>query len=407
MKKTLKTILKIVLVIVVLLVVALIAMYNIYRKDPNILLTHFTTPLKLDEAKDIKFKYDSSMVTGRKTIPVFMFDPEDDSPYRFTISNIETDEGVHLSMNVCDIDLNDYIYTEQVDDNGDLTGTEYFSSGTKCFVIVSPVAMEEKEKYSGSFTIEVTRSTEDELTKAKVAEPSYLTVRQDEKTSLMFTPPETGFYRFTASIESKDEKSGYAYIDSIKTGNNDEVKQSGGICWLEKDKFYYIWVSTNDLINLTANVSVVCDKLDTIDVDSPSSNKISDDTIIVFKAPESGNYAVYSQSDGKTVGSVYDERGFMLNYDEDSGGPLSGNKNDYALILQAEKGDTYIIYSGGTFNDCNIVITGYKGDGSSLGPEDIEPLKQDEEKDENKNGEITEEKAEEKTEDKAEDKSTE
>lgn len=309
MKKTLKTILKIILIIIAILVVALIVMYNIYRKDPNILLTHFTKQLKLNEAKDISFKYDSSkVISRRKIIPVFMFDPEDDSPYKFTISNIETDENVHLSMNVCDIDLNDYISTEQVDENGNLTGTEYFSAGTKCFIIVSPVSLDETEKYSGSFTIEVTKSTEDELTKAKVAESVYLTLRQDEKTSLMFTPPETGFYRFTPSIESKGEESGYAYVDSIKTGNNKEVKQSGGICWLEKDQFYYIWISTNDLSNLTANVSVICEKMDTINVDSPASNKITNDTIIVFKAPEDGNYAVYSQSDGNTDAAVYDER---------------------------------------------------------------------------------------------------
>ena len=106
--------------------------------------------------------------------------------------------------------------------------------------------------------------------------------------------------------------------------------------------------------------------------DSAGSLKVEGETVIHFKPKKGANYAIYSVSDGNVNGAVYDENGFPLNKDNNSGGTLSENKDDFALVLQAKDKTLYLIHVSGEFKDCTVYIAEYTGDGTSLGPDDIE-----------------------------------
>ena len=52
-------------------------------------------------------------------------------------------------------------------------------------------------------------------------------------------------------------------------------------------------------------------------------------------------------------------------------GTLSENKEDFALVLQAQDDVLYLIHVNGEFKECSVTIAEYTGDGTSLGPDDI------------------------------------
>ena len=58
-------------------------------------------------------------------------------------------------------------------------------------------------------------------------------------------------------------------------------------------------------------------------------------------------------------GAVYDENGFPLNKDNNSGGMLSENKDDFALVLQAKDKTLYLVHISGEFKDCTVQVTNF------------------------------------------------
>lgn len=376
MKKKNKIIITLLILVVVL---SGLFSYNLYRKDPNLLYKRIIKHISLNKEKDVSFDYAAGKNKGKGKIPVYVFNPKEDGSYAFTISDIETSEDIYLTMSVCDMNLNDYILADNTADHSDqISGSEYFNAGTKCLIIIDAVSAEDLDRYSGSFSIEVTRSNEDlKPAELKVSSPVSVTVTNDEKASVHFVPESDGFYRFTAELLSQNNDSGYASVESIKTDRNKTVKDKDGICWLDKGEEYYAWISAAELSNPTAVAMVNVDSMETFETSETGSYDIDASSVIVFKANDTENYAVYSESDGEVMGSVYDKKGFQLNFDSNSGGPLSGNENDFAFVLQAQKGQTYAILADGEFSKCRIVITEYTGDGRSLGKEDVAPLSEE------------------------------
>ena len=365
-----------ILVISALLIVitAALMLYDAVRTDPNFILKKTTTVLSEGKTENVTFSNNRRFITGRYKIPVFSFIPDETAEYDFAITDISSDADVLLTMNVTDKHLTDYIAADNEDDPaGDMSGTAYLTEGTRCFIIIEPVCADEDKRCTGSFSITVTKAAE-EIPPAEITleEAAVITVNTDEQTAGVFRPEESGYYRFVSEVVSANEKAAYSGITSVTSSDSKEVKVTEGICDLEGGKEYFIWVTTEDVRGKTADVKVSCKRIDIMKAEKPGSYLIARDTIIQFKASETIPIAVYSGSDGDMTATVYDSNRFPLSSDDDSGEQISGNPKDFALVFQAQEKNVYWIFAEGKFTDCRIVITRYTGDGTSIGPQDIE-----------------------------------
>ena len=355
--------------------------YDAVRNDPNILLKKISTVLQEDSTVDVQYTIKSGKrgLLRKNKLPLYSFTPEESGEYTFSVSDVVSEEDVFLSLQVMDSHLNNYLSTDNMDDRGSFSDTAFLNKGSICYVIMEAASENDREEFSGSFSLSVSKASEDnrpaEITET---EPAVIKVREDNQTAAMFAPAESGFFRFESRVISKD-RSASSGISSVKTTDNKEIKRAEGICWLEGGKDYYVWVSAHDLSGDTAETEVSCKRIESFSTDQPGEYSINGDTIIEFTSPETKNLAVYSVSDGDARCLVYDGKGFPLNADEDSGGDLSGNDKDFALVIQAQKKELYLIYTGGQFNECSIVIADYYGDGSSVGEDDIPEEPQEEE----------------------------
>lgn len=278
-------------------------------------------------------------------------------------------------LNVMDESMTDYIVTNNYksDDKSTLTGSVYLTEGHSCYVIVEPFPETERDHFEGSFKVSVSRSEEKDMpAEVTLEEAAAVTVGTEEQASVLFRPAESGYYKFSSRITSKEDKSGSSDIMSVTSSDKKEINTYKGICSLEADREYYVWVSTFETQGKSADVEVRCRKVESMTAEEEGSFDITGDTIIQFKAVSSRPIAVYSVSDGNTEAEVFDSKGFPVSSDDDSGGPISGNDKDFALVMQVQEKNEYWIYAGGDFTECRIYITGYIGDGTSVGPDDIE-----------------------------------
>ena len=366
---------KILFAIAVILVLGLVFSASYYRSDPNLILKKLTKKISLDETQEVEFDYSKKNLLRKNYIPVFVFTAPEDGEYSFAVTDISTDDNVFMTMSVSDEEMNEYFSSDNFEEhNGDVSGTEYFAEGSKCLIILDALSPDEEagDRYKGSLKVTVSKAEAAGPAVLSVDAPVTVSTGQDELTSVQFTPQETGLYRFDTQISSKKEKSGFSTVSSVKTNDKDEVKLTEGICYLEEGTDYYVWVTASELTGKKADVTVSCKNIPVIETDSPGSFSISEETVINFAPKKSDNYAVWSVSDGNVEASVYDEEGFPLNRDNNSGGTLSENEKDFALVLQAKDGVIYLIHADGKFSECTVNIARYTGDGTSLGPDDIE-----------------------------------
>ena len=373
----------------VLLLLALAALltlapygYDAVRNDPNLLLKKISTVLTEGSPVDVKYtiKPGKRKILFRNRLPLYSFTPEESGEYTFAVSDIVSEEDVFLSLQVMDNHLNNYLSTDNANDHSDsFSDTVFLNEGSICYIIIDAASESDKEEYSGSFSLSVTKAAE-ESKPAEVTEtePAVIKLTEDSQTAVLFVPDESGFFRFTSRIVSRD-KTASSVISSVKTTDNEEIKRAEGICRLEGGKEYYVWVSAQDLSTGAVRAKVRCSRINSVSTDQPGEYRISGDTIIEFTSPETKNLAVHSVSDGDVRCLVYDSRGFPLNSDDDSGGDLTGNEKDFALVVQAQRKTSYLIYVYGHFNECDVVITDYNGDGSSVGEDDIPEEHQEEE----------------------------
>ena len=368
--------------------------YDVVRNDPNLVLKKIATDLKEDSTVDVTYAYKPSDedIFSRDRIPLYSFTPEESGDYTFSVSNVVSDEEAFLSLEVSDSHFNNYLSIDNMDDiGGEFSDTVFLNGKSKCYVLIEPFSEDGREEYSGSFSLNVKRASGEEgppvITES---EPAVIRVREDSQTAALFDPEESGFFRFESRVISRD-KSASSAISSVNTADNEEIKRSEGICYLEAGKEYYVWTSATDLSRSSVKAEVSCKRIDTLITDQTGEYSISGDTIIEFTAQDAKNLVIYSVSDGNIRCCVYDSMGFPLNSDDDSGGDLSGNKKDFALVMQAQAKMTYLIYTEGQFSECSIVIAEYAGDGSSIEKDSIRTGTEDEntkeEKTENENAE--------------------
>ena len=367
--------------LIALTVIAVLAPYPIdaIRNDPNLLLKKIAKELTEEAKIDVSYRYKTDVI-GRKKIPLLSFTPEESTAYTFTVSDIVSEDDVFLSMEVADSHFNNYLSADNADDpRGDIEDTVFLTERSACYVVVEAISAGDRDNYSGSFSISVAKAAENarpnEVTET---EPAIVRISEDSQNAVLFVPEESGLFSFSSKIISKD-KAASSSISSITSADGKEVKRAEGICSLEGGKEYYVWVSADELSKKKVNALVNCKRVETLDADQPGEYIINKGTVMKFTSVETQNLAVYSISDGNVRCAVYDDMGFPINNDSNSGGELSGNENDFALVIQAQAGSKYLIYTDGKYTESKIVIARYIGDGSSLGPDDIEISEPEEE----------------------------
>lgn len=357
-----------------------------FNKDPNYRLKKIALPVKEGMTEEVSMRYNSMLpVTGHSV--VFEFKPSETAEYEFTLSDITCDEDVTLRMTVMDENMSEYTDVSTADtgtaESGDPAASDE-SSGTyscrvilqkksTCYIGIDSESAENRSRYKWKCSFKVEKSPEEEKP-ADIADGQKVSIKlkPDEKKSLLFTPAETGYYKFDAEVVA-GSKSGYAAVNTVTDDNHSEVDVTEGLCMLTAGTQYYIWVSAYD-IRKPVDTEVSCRSVGSSAFDGGTEVSLTGESVIEYTADADGTIAIYSVSDGDPDVSVYDSDGFPLRNDKGSGAEISGNEHDFAVVIDASAGDVYRIFVSGTFTDCRIIRAKYKGDGSSLGPDDIEPI---------------------------------
>ena len=376
---------KIIIAIVALLALVFIFSLSVYKSDRNLFIKKFTKKISLDETAEVEFDYGKKTYIRRSYIPVYLFTSPEDGEYTFSVTDINTEEDVFITMTVCDTDLNEYFSSDNFEEhNGDVSGSEFISKDNKCLLIIDAVSNKDgsKDRYTGSLKVTVSKKEDAKPLELTEENPVTVNTGNEEMTSVMFAPKETGYYRFETKILSGKDENGFSSIAAIKDSDNKEVKVTENISYLEGGVEYYVWIGASELSKKSADISVSCSMVNTIKADSPGSFELDEETIIGFKPKKGANYVIYSSSEGNVDGAVYDDKGFPLNKDDNSGGTLSENKEDFALVLQAKDKTLYLIHISGKFDKCTVNIAEYIGDGTTLGPDDIKQPSSDTEDEE-------------------------
>lgn len=355
-----------------------------FNGDPNFLLKKSAVVVKEGKAVKVSERYNSMVpVSGRTNM--FMFTPSETAEYQFTLSDINCDEDISLSMIVMDESMSEYAGVSSADADTDASGQDQeagdgtlscrvsLQKNSICYIGIDAESSENSSRYSWEYSLTVTKAPEEEAPAEITTDQKVrISLKADEKKCLLFTPAETGYYKFDAEIVA-GSKAGYAGIDSVTLDNNAEEAVTDGLCHLEAGQEYYVWVAAYD-IRKTAKADVSCRMIGSAAFDGTAEVQIANESVIEFTADEDGLTVIYSVSDGNPDVTVYDADGFPLRNDNDSGAEISENEHDFAVVIDAAAGDVYRIFVSGRFSDCRVIRARYTGDGTTLGPDDIEQI---------------------------------
>ena len=369
------------------------------RHDPVFMLKMSSIELNADETVEITYSSDKSYLDGRTFIPVMHFSPDETKEYTFIVSDIDNsydddkdnandndkgsddDRDACLILNVIDEDFADYITVGADDDQGDsdkagiqnvLSGTALLNADKDYYVIVEAAGISELSEFAGSFSITVAEAKKQEQPPVlEEGESVRISAGRNDQKAVLFIPDETGYYRFDSTIAGRKTGYGNSEITSVTDEDGGETDLHGGICHLESGKNYYVWVGIDDMDVDELDVLVSCSSVEHTDAEGRMTVNVSDDAVIEYTALSDIPIAVWSVSDGDPYARVFDMEGFPVNTDNDSGGSFSDNEHDFALVLVPEQGKKYIIFVGGSFDNCEVNIADYIGDGTSLGPDTV------------------------------------
>ena len=364
-------------VIVLIILSGMLFFSCMLKHHPNMMLRYNTITLTEGEVKTVSYTYKNSSVNNGHSIHVFTFTPNETAEYTLSISNIKKADDIFLKVFMTDKDFNDYMNDDSAADGGDIEDSATLNKGNACIIIVEADSEDENMglDYEGSFDILIQKTSDAvDIPDIKVDETIKLNIKDEVMRAVRFIPEESAYYNFTPYIASKDDSMGTTYVTSIMGSDNKEVKNTQGVCYLKEGNEYYIWIKAQEINGKEAEVELSCAIAYTENVKGYGSYPIKGDTVMDLISETEGNILVYSKSDGEVSAVVFDERGYPIASDDGAGSVLSGNEGDFALVIQALKGEKYSLYIDGVFNECDIVITGYRGDGRSIGPDDAEPL---------------------------------
>ena len=384
MKKKISIILA---VIAVVILATVIAAYIVLQKNPNLIISLMAKDLAEDEVREVSFEYEAGdpddpvPYVAVKGIPVFRFTPAESTGYTVSITDIKCDADVRISLSVMDDKLEDYAEAENYDRDAktltdSFTAEAALQASQECFILAeAEPENKDTNHFSGSFKISISKSPEEEKPpEVHPGEKVTLKVGQRVQACAVFTPPQTGYYRFSTSIDPERRSTGYSLISSVKGSNRQSVGITDGICMLEEGKEYYVWVAVYETAKKTSRVKLSCAEMARVIPREKGEIPVEGAAVIEFQPSEFGNIAVYSVSNGDPKAMIYEKAGFPLRTDDDSEASLSDNPDDFALVFTAEAGTIYRICVFGDFTEGSVIITDYTGDGSSLTSDDVAPL---------------------------------
>ncbi|MDO4467244.1 MAG: hypothetical protein Q4C49_09630 [Bacillota bacterium] len=163
-----------------------------------------------------------------------------------------------------------------------------------------------------------------------------------------FTPKQDGYYIFytDAKVET-----GIVAIYSIldKEGNVlDSLENS--ICELEKGKDYYIVYGVEETMGNKSKVDLYVEYLDQSLLDQipivqeDAVLELTGPALICFDSQKEQSMLVYSISKEDLKGQIYNEDFEIVAENDDANKKFSENEKDFAMILHAKKGQTYLVY---------------------------------------------------------------
>lgn len=364
-------------VTVIVLVLGLMLFVR-FNGDPNFLFKKIAVPIREGQTEELSRRYNSILPVTERTA-LFEFTPSENAEYDFTISDISCDEDVTIRMTVMDEDFSEYANAssadvdENPDDSGSVSCRVALQKKSTCYIGLDAESADNRKRFVWKCKFSISKAPEEEKpAEITVDQKVSLKLKPDEKKGLLFIPDETGYYKFDAEITS-GSKSGYAGVDSVTMGKHEEAAVTDGLCMLTEGTEYYVWVSAFDIAR-TAEAEVSCRKIGTSAFEGASEVSLNGESVIEYTADEDGTVAIYSVSEGDPDVCIYDTDGFPLRNDADSGAEISGNEHDFAVVIDAAAGDTYRIFVSGKFTECRVIRALYTGDGTSLGPDDIEAI---------------------------------
>ena len=314
-------------------------------------------------------------------IPVYKFTPAESDVYSISITDIQSDEPVKISMSAMDSDFEDYASAENREKKSktltdNFTATATLQAGQECYIMIDAVPEDSTvRRCSGSFKLTVTKApVEETLPEIATGESVTLKVGREAQSAAVFKPQKTGYYRFNTSIDPGLSSTGYSMISSITTQGRQAIGVTDGICLLEEGKEYFVWVSVYETNRKKTDVFLSCSGLDRVTADGKGKVHILGDTVIEYRPEKKGNIAVYSVSEGDPEALIYETESFPLRTESDTEISLSANPNDFAVAFTVGPDNMYRICIYGDPGECDIVITDYIGDGSTLTQDDVAPL---------------------------------
>lgn len=318
---------------------------------------------------------------SKDRIPVYKFTPSESDMYSISITDIQSDDPVNIWMSAMNSDFEDYASadnhekkTKAITDN--CTAEASLQAGQECYIMIDAIPEEiSGRRCSGSFKLTVTKAPEEKkLPEAAVGESVTVKVGREVQSAAVFNPPVTGYYRFNTSIDPKLKSTGYSMISSVTTQGKQTIGVTDGICFLEEGKEYFVWVSVYETNRKTTDVFLSCSSLDRVTAGGKGKVHITGDTVIEYRPEKKGNIAVYSMSEGDPKAIIYETESFPLRTEDDTEISLSHNPDDFAVAFTAGPDNLYRICVYGDPGECDIVITDYIGDGSTLTQADVAPL---------------------------------
>ena len=383
-----KKVRNVLLVFVVLLVVAGAVAFAALSRQHNLRIKLTAKEITEDQPVDISFWReaiirDDNNGTGFSgdRIPVYKFTPAESDVYSISITDIQSDEPVNIWMSAMNGDFEDYASADNLDKDSDAitdncTAEATLQAGHECFIMIDVAPNDSSvERCSGSFKLTVSKAPDEEkLPEIVAGESVTLKVGRQVQSAAVFRPEQTGYYRFDTAIDPKLKSTGYSMISSVTTQGRQSIGVTDGICNLEEGKEYFIWVSVYETNRKKTPVKLSCTGMDTVTADGKGKVHITGNTVIEYRPDKKGNIAVYSMSEGDPEALIYEQESFPLRTDDDTDVSLSANPNDFAVAFTAGPSNVYRICIYGDPGECDIVITDYIGDGSTLTQDDVAPL---------------------------------